>query len=236
MSELTFRVIDIAPEPYAATPTLTAKVHLEEASGVTVHAMALRCQVRIDPQRRQYSDSEAQGLADLFGARHRWNATVRPFLWMHTSAMVRGFHGGIDVDLPLACTYDFEVLAAKYLHAVRQGEIPLSLLFSGTVFTRGATDFQVEQIPWHSDIDYRMPAAVWHQAMDIFFPNAAWIRVPRTTLDALQQFKSERGLPTWEEAFDAMLDASRGCREAGVGLTTASLRPPGFDQEVAREP
>jgi Family of unknown function (DUF6084) len=213
MSELAFAVIDIAPEPYAAAPMLTAKVRIEEATGATVHAMALRGQVRIDPQRRPYGEAEAEGLGDLFGERHRWPTTLRPFLWMHTSAMVRGFQGAIDVELPLACTYDFEVAAAKYLHAVRDGDIPLSLMFSGTVFTRGATDFQVEQIPWHSDIEYRMPATVWHQAMDTFFPDAAWIRVPRSTLDALQRFKSHRGLPTWEEAFAAMLAACDVDRE-----------------------
>jgi hypothetical protein len=203
---LAFRVLDIAPEPYAATPILNARVRIEETTGVTVHAMALRGQVRIDPQRRDYDQEEAVGLGDLFGARERWNTTLKPFLWMHTTAMVRGFTGAIDVDLPLACTYDFEVAATKYLHAVRKGDIPLSLMWSGTVFTRGATDFQVEQIPWNCDVDYQMPTTVWRQAMDIFFPGSAWIRVPRPTLDALQQWKSERGLLTWEAAFAALLD------------------------------
>jgi hypothetical protein len=205
VSKLTFAVLDIAPEPYSVAPILTARVRIEEGTGATVHAAALRCQVRIDPQRRSYAPVEVDGLGDLFGARERWSSTLKPFLWMHTTAMVRGFTGAIEVDMPLACTYDFDVAATKYLHAVREGEIPLALLFSGTVFTRGATDFQVEQIAWDSDVDYRMPAAVWHQAMDAFFPGSAWIRVPRATLDALQRFKSDRGLPTWEEAFSVLL-------------------------------
>jgi hypothetical protein len=211
VSDLVFTVLDVIPERYAASPHLTAKLRIEETTDTTVHAIALRCQVRIEPQRRPYSAVEGDGLADLFGERQRWSSTLKPFLWMHTSAMVRGFCGSIDVDLPLPCTYDFEVAAAKYLHAVGDGDIPLSLMFSGTVFTRGATNFQVEQIPWHSDVAYPMAAGVWRQAMDIFFPESAWIRVPRSTLDALQQFKSVRGLPTWEEAFAEMLD--RNCHE-----------------------
>jgi hypothetical protein len=205
VSALTFTVVDVVVERYAASPMLTAKLRIEETTGATVHAVALRAQVRIDPQRRPYSPTEGEALGDLFGERHRWGSTLRPFLWMHTAAMVRGFQGAIDVDLPLACTYDFEVAATKYLHAVRDGEIPLSLMFSGTVFTRGDTDFQVEQIPWNSDVVYRMPAKVWREAIDTFFPNSAWIRVPSATLDALARFKSGQGLPTWEEAFDLLL-------------------------------
>jgi hypothetical protein len=170
--------------------------------------------VRIDPQRRPYEAAEADGLGDLFGGRPRWSSTLKPFLWMHATAMVRGFRGGIDVDLPLPCTYDFEVAATKYLHALRHGDIPLSLLFSGTVFTRGATDFQVEQIPWHADVDHRMPVQRWRQAMDAFFPDSAWIRVPTATLDALARFRSERGLPTWEQAFDTLLGEAQPARRA----------------------
>lgn len=206
MSDLDFAVVDIVADPYGASPLMNARLHITETTGATVHAVALRCQVRIDPQRRPYEQAEIDGLGDLFGERHRWSSTLKPFLWMHTTAMVKGFSGEIDVELPLPCTYDFEVAATKYLHAIRTGDIPLSLMFSGTVFTRGATNFQVEQIPWHKDVDYRMPARVWREAMDVFFPDSGWIRVRRDTLDALQRFKADRGLPTWEEAFAVLLD------------------------------
>ena len=50
-SEVTFAVDDIAPEPYAVTPSLTA--HITVAAGdEPVHAIALRAQVRIAPARR----------------------------------------------------------------------------------------------------------------------------------------------------------------------------------------
>ena len=55
--------------------------------------------------------------------------------------MVRGFTGDIEFDLPVPCTYDFDVAATKYLHSLGDGEIPLNVLFSGTVFTRGSTGF-----------------------------------------------------------------------------------------------
>jgi Family of unknown function (DUF6084) len=219
MSTLEFEVLDIAPDPYAAAPTLTARIRITETSGAVVHAMALRCQVRIEPQRRQY-EGDVEGLSDLFGPRHRWGATLKSLLWMHTSAMVKGFTDQIEIEMSLPCTYDFEVAATKYLHAVRTGDIPLALLFNGTVFTRGDSGFQVEQIPWHADIEYRMPARVWHDTMDAFFPNSGWIRVSRQTIDALDRYRTDRGLTGWEEAFRQLL-GSAGAHDRS-SRTTAS--------------
>ena len=47
----------------------------------------------------------------------------------------------------LPCSYDFDVAANKYLYALDDGEIPLLMLFSGTVFTRGANGFSVAADP-----------------------------------------------------------------------------------------
>ena len=210
-----FAVTGIEVERYAATPTLSLRIRIAENSGEVVHALALRCQVRIDPQRRGYDEREGAGLLDLFGERIRWNDTVRPFLWLHTSTMVPGFTGESAATLPLALTYDLEVAAGKYLHAVRDGDIPLSLMFSGTAFLRGDNGFQIQQIPWDTDQRYRMPVSVWRDAMDSYFPDAGWIRLRRDTLDALVRVKSDLGLPSWEETFAAVL-AKAGLSNVGV--------------------
>src|SRR5262245_66547252 len=99
--------------------------------------MALRCQIRIEPNRRRYSDAEAERLLDLFGERSRWGETLKPMQFAELSVMVPGFNGGTEVDLAVPCTYDFEVASAKYLHGVEEGAVPLLLLFSGTVFIKG---------------------------------------------------------------------------------------------------
>src|ERR1700744_5258652 len=122
--DVSFSVLEVAPEPFSVTPVLTARVGVAGGDD-PVHAIALRCQVRIEPLRRSYSDEEAAGLTDLFGTRDRWATTQRTFLWQHCSAMVPGFSGNTPVALPLDCTYDFEVAAAKYLHALREGTLPL---------------------------------------------------------------------------------------------------------------
>ena len=103
-----------------------------------IHAIALRCQVRIEPQRRPYDEAEQSGLRGLFGERERWTDTLRPFLWMQTNTMVQGFSGTTEVDLPLPCTYDFDVIGLALPARARRGRRPAGLMFSGTVFTRGA--------------------------------------------------------------------------------------------------
>ncbi|MGH8860489.1 MAG: DUF6084 family protein, partial [Jatrophihabitantaceae bacterium] len=93
-------------------------------------------------------------------------------------------------------------------HALDEGEIPLVLLFSGTVFTRGQTGFSVAQVPWHKEASYRLPVAEWRAMMDRFFPNSGWLRLGRDTLNALNSYKNARALPTWEHAITSLLSAA----------------------------
>ncbi len=209
MSDLTFAVLGIDVEPYSAAPMLTARLRIEETAGEPVHAIALRCQLRIEPQRRGYSDHEEAGLLDLFGRRPRWPGTLKPFLWMHATTMVQGFSGRRTVDLPLPCTYDFDVAASKYLSALSDGEIPLVFLFSGTVFNRGTSGFGIEQIPWNADVSYRMPVQVWRELIDTYFPNSGWLRLNRSTLAELSEFRSAHGLTGWDETVETLLEAAR---------------------------
>ena len=116
--------------------------------GVEVGALALRCQVRIEPQRLRYSAEEAQRLYEQFGEPSQWGDSLRPFLVYPSSTVASRFVGSTQVELPLVCTYDFEVAGAKYLASLSDGDIPLVLLFSGTVFSRGPLGLSIEPIPW----------------------------------------------------------------------------------------
>lgn len=207
MSDVTFAVLGMAPEPYAVTPVLTAQVGIAVTGAVPVHAVALRCQVRIDPLRRGYTDEEAAALLDLFGVRDRWGTTQHTFLWQHTGAVVPGFVDTTTVELPLVCTYDFEVTAAKYLHALRDGVAPLLFLFSGTVFLKGHNSFAVRQIPWDREDHYDMPVSVWRDLIDLHFPNTGWVRLGHDTIDALVAYKSAHGMLGIDAAVTDLLAA-----------------------------
>ncbi len=205
MAELSFTVVDVVPEPYAAAPHLLARIRVEETTGERVHALALRAQIRIEPQRRRYDDTEERALLDLFGDRSRFAETLRPFAWLHASTVAQGFTGSTEIELPLPCTYDFEVSGTTYLHALRDGEIPLLFLFSGTVFTRGTTGFSVAQVPWDREARYRLPVAVWRDLMETWFPGTEWVRMRRETVEALAHYRHVRGLTTWDDAVTTLL-------------------------------
>jgi hypothetical protein len=205
MTALRFSVLQSRAEPHAAVPTLMLRLRVEEADGFSVHALSLRCQIRIEPQRRRYSPEEEFRLYELFGETPQWGDSLRPFLWTHVSATIGKFAGTTEFDLPVECTYDFDVAGAKYLHALAEGEIPLLLLFSGTVFTRGTSGFAAEPLSWSTEATYKLPVTVWRAMMDLYFPNSGWIRIGRDTLDGLQRFRAVRGLPTWDQAFEHLL-------------------------------
>ena len=207
MSTYTFTVLDVFAEKYAAAPQLTARLRVEESTGQTVHAIALRCQVRIEPQRRGYSQEDETGLRSIFGDRSRWVDTLKPFLWMQCNTTVQGFTGVTEVDLALPCTYDFDVTASRYLHSLTDGTVPLTLLFSGTVFTRGANGFGVEQVPWDCEAKHQLPVSVWRQMIDVYYPGTGWIRLDRDVLRQLADYRTDHGLTTWDETVTGLLSS-----------------------------
>ena len=204
-SAFTFDVLDARAEPYAAVPTIMLRTRISENTGATVHALALRCQVRIEPQRRRYEPEEETRLVELFGEPNRWGDSLRPFLWTHVATTVTTFTGETEVDLPITCTYDFEIASTKFLHALDEGEIPLVLLFAGSAFLRGDTGMSVAPVAWHADTTFRLPVAVWRQMMDVYFPNSGWVVLSRDVLDKLTQYKASRALASWDLAVEHLL-------------------------------
>jgi len=204
---LRFACTGSRPEPYAAGPSV--QLDLRVTADEPVHTVALRTQIRIEPRRRRYTPSEGGRLTDLFGEPARWGDTLNPLQLATVATMVPGFTGSTTVPLAVPLTYDLDVAAAKYLHGLDDGDVPLLLLFSGTVF-RGAPDrVQVGLVPWHEEAAYRLPVAVWRAAMDVHFPEAGWVRLRRETLEALRAYRSERVLPTWDDTVERLLKEAR---------------------------
>ena len=205
MNDLTFSILDVAAEQFSVTPRLIARIGIAAGDDDPIQAIALRCQIRVEPLRRSYSDDEADGLLDLFGPRERWANTQRTFLWQHSTAIVQGFTGATELTMPLECTYDFEVAASKYLHALRDGTIPLLFLFSGTVFVPGERGFSVHQVSWECEAQHELPVAVWSDLVRIHYPNAGWVRLGHDTVAALAAYKSARGMLDFEDAVTTLL-------------------------------
>lgn len=205
MTELEFACTEVAADRISASPAVTLRMQATAPEGVRVHALALRCQVRIEPVRRHYDDAEAASLDGLFGERSRWGKSMQPMQLAFLDRVLPGFTGTTLFDLSLPCSYDVEVSAHRYLGALDEGAAPLLLLFSGSVFTGSAGRFQVEPVPWHSEARVPLPVTVWREAMDLHFPGQTWLRISRHLHDRLADFQTEHQLGSWEETLERLL-------------------------------
>jgi hypothetical protein len=212
MSDLAFKVTGIRVDQYATSPLILLRVAVAERSGVRIDAIALRAQIQLEVQRRRYLPEESALLTELFGEPERYAQTLRPMLWTHAAQVVVAFEGETEFDLPIPCSYDFEVASNKYLASLRSGVVPLNLLFSGTIFVDRPAGVTAELVPWSCEARYLMPIVMWREAMDAFFPNTAWIRVNRELFDELRRFKIATGLPTWDAALERLCELARTCR------------------------
>lgn len=207
MPDLNFHVAGAAPVEFAAIPTLGLHLMVSNSSETEViHSVALRCQIQLEVTRRNYTPTEKQNLADLFGEPGRWGQTLRPLLWTHVQTVVPNFTGNTSIELQTPCTFDFNVAATKYFYGLEDGEIPLCLMFSGTVF---ATDqngaLRVSPIPWDRETRFRVPFRLWKEMMDSYYPNTAWLCLQRDVFDRVHQYKTQNGIATWEKTLDRML-------------------------------
>ncbi|MCF3135251.1 DUF6084 family protein [Streptomyces olivochromogenes] len=223
MTDLSFTCTGVRADRYAAGPTLVFRLRITAPGDEPVHALALRCQIRIEPARRGYDGAEADGLLDLFGERSRWGSTLQPVQFAQVSLMVTGFTGETEADLVVPCTYDMDIAATRYLDALGGGEVPLLMLFSGTAFT-GAGGFRVAPVPWDREAQFRMPVATWREMVDQHFPGCGWIRLPRATMDALLAYRSRRALPSWEATVHDLLGNAPGASLTGA-TTTGGTAP-----------
>jgi Family of unknown function (DUF6084) len=198
MAELVFDCIGASPDRYAVVPSMTLRLRISETTEQRIDAIALRCQIRIEPARRRYTDAEAERLNDLFGETQRWSETLRPLQFITVPVMVPGFTGSTEIDLPVPFTYDLDIASTRYFAGLEDGEVPLLLLFSGTVFGQDGGRLSVQQVPWSKEASYRLPLSTWRAAIDAHFPGSAWIKMSRETFDQLQQFKTGQALPTWD--------------------------------------
>jgi hypothetical protein len=214
MPDLAFQVEGVEVAAFAATPQINFKLRVANSGAAEeIHSVALRCQIQIDVTRRRYQAEEQEKLRDLFGEPARWSQTLRSLLWTHVSINVPSFQGKTIIDIPVPCTFDFNVAATKYFHGLEDGDVPLCFLFSGTVFyAPEGGHMQVAPISWEKDARFHLPVKVWRDMMDRYYPNSAWLCLQRDTFERLYEYKVRHGIPTWEQALENMLQAEEAVR------------------------
>ena len=207
MIDLDFAVAEMRAERHSIAPLLICALRVTNKTPVTpVRNVMLRCQIRIEPTRRHYDAGEHERLSELFGLPERWGETLHSFLWTHTDVLIPAFETTCTIDLPVPCSYDFNLAATTYFHGLEAGEVPLALLFSGTIFY-GDVDgrLQIEQIAWSKEASFRLPVATWRAMMDYHYPNGVFLCLGREMFERLQQFRREQGHATVDHALAALL-------------------------------
>ncbi|MGI8813279.1 MAG: DUF6084 family protein [Pyrinomonadaceae bacterium] len=207
MPDLDFSVESAEPLPFSMSPQLVFKLRVTNTdAGETIQSVMLRCQIQIETVRRQYNADEKANLFELYGEPERWGQTLKTLLWTHTTASVQNFTGTTVVDLQVPCTFDFNVATTKYFDGLGDGDIPLCLLFSGTIFYHDETGaLQISQISWEKEANYRLPVKIWKEMMELYYPNSAWLNIQKDIFDKLQDYKTRNSLPNWERVFSRLL-------------------------------
>ena len=208
MVDLDFSVEGARFERQSLSPLMLLELRIANATpAIAVQHVALQVQVRIQPTRRSYDETDHDRLSELFGEPERWGETLTSFLWARTNVTTPAFGAECRLDLPVPCSFDFGLAATKYFHGLTSGEVPLVLLFSGTIFYRDEERrLQVEQIPWNKEASYRLPVSEWKAMMDHHWQNAAWLRLERETFERLWSFRRQESLPDWEHTLGALLE------------------------------
>src|SRR4051812_44626286 len=174
--DLMFFIEGAEPLQYAASPHISFKLRVTNAEAHPIHSVILRCQLQLEAARRRYTEEEQRQLTDLFGQPDQWAQTLHTMHWTNTSAVIPPFTGTTTIELPVPCTFDFNAAATKYFAGVTDGVIPITFLFSGTIFyATEVAPLQVTQISWNKEGSYNLPVHVWRSMMQMHYPNSVWL-------------------------------------------------------------
>jgi hypothetical protein len=204
--ELRFSVEGAASVPHAAVPTLAFALRIAAAPGVAIRSVLLDVQIQIAARQRSYDAAAEEQLLEVFGVPDQWASTLRTLSWTWATVVAPAFSDATVVDLHVPCSYDLEVTASRYFAALRDGEVPLEFLFSGSVFFAAANGMlQAARISLDTDVDFRLPVAIWREAIDRHFPGSSWLRLGRQTMERLTAYKARAAYTSWDAAIASLL-------------------------------
>lgn len=209
MPDLSFQVLGTECGTRGLIPLLYFRLRIASTrADEKIASIILRTQIQLEPGQRSYNHAEKERLGEIFGTSDRWGQTLRNKLWAHVDLSVPAFVGQTEVRLPVPCSYDLNVLSAKYFQALEGGDVALLFLFSGTVFHLNTEDrLQVHQISWEKECRYTMPAEMWRSLMEEFYPQSAWLTLRRDVFDRVYTYKRQHGFSGWDETLEHLLAA-----------------------------
>jgi hypothetical protein len=205
--QLTFRVTGAAPVPFAASPQVAFSVTVTNPEpSAPVRSALLRCQIQIDARARTYDARESEALRDIFGSGTVWGRAVGRLLWTHATAVVPEFEQETTFDVHAPCTIDLGLAWARYFAAIGAAEVPVLLLFSGTIFhDAGDGALRTAPIPWSAEARCTVSADMWREALQEHYGCLAAIPLRKDLLDRLDRYRQRSGVSSWERAIEKLL-------------------------------
>jgi hypothetical protein len=136
---------------------------------------------------------------------------MRRLLWTQATAILPPFADRCAFEVHAPCTLDLTIASAHYLHALPGGEVPVSILFSGTVFSAPAGGgLEASPVPWSSEARFAMSVSVWQETIDRHYAGSAPLPLSREVLDRLTRYRARAGLATLQQAVESLLPAEEG--------------------------
>lgn len=208
--DLTFAVGSVTAERFAAVPTLCFGLDIACPGGAPVRSVMLTVCLRVDVARRRYPPAAHRALTEVFGLPETWGSTMTPLHWTRSTLVVPPFEERTTVALPVPCGTDTELAVTKYLRAVDDGDVPLDLLFSGTVFHERAGRLTTARIPWSQQVRHQLPARLWHELVERYYGTSPWVRLPADVHERLDAYRTRHVLADPGEAVRRLLDERDG--------------------------
>lgn len=219
---LSFAVSSVTPLAHAAVPTLVFRLVVARAGGGPVRSVLLSTAIRIDVARAGYEDADVHALAELFGQPEQWATSLRPLAWTRLTTLVPSFDSHTSIDLEVPCTGDGQRALHTYFRAMRDADVPVELLLSGTVFhTTADGRLATAQLPWDTETACRVPATLWRELTARYFGPGSWLWLSDRTADRLGARGAAHGLVDADSTVAALLDAADGAEPAGTRAAPA---------------
>ncbi len=207
MVDLLFNVEGVDVEKFSATPLLLFSLRIATAEPQRrIENVMLNCQIRIDPTLRVYSAAERERLGELFGAP---SAGAKPCtvccgrtpMWRFRAFRARPW---------FACRPSARMISASRARSFFMAWSKERFRSRFSSAARSST--RMRRTPCRSSRfagprrrSFRLQAQMWRDLMDNYYPNCDLLRIGSETFDRLYRFKRRRGLLSFDDVLDELL-------------------------------
>jgi hypothetical protein len=219
-----FEVLGVRDIGGTAAPVLAFELRVNDASARAVQVIALHCDIRIEPARRNLTSAERSRLGDLVRAAGAVG-TANDLAWSRSDVHVPAFTGSVRFLLQIPCTFDLGKATVRYLHALDGGSASLLFRFTGSIFYVDERErLQVVSVARDRQASFEMPTEAWKRMMARHHPEGTWLHLRPETLDRLRAVRAARGLWSDDAALLELIEAAE-CAPGVIGVPREPREP-----------